>query len=108
MQVQKIQNNNYNTIRYQSTNTKNVSFGERLIFDPKFINRLSAGEKSELALLKRLFKRYGQPGDIRIKNDKNVSVQNVIDDLRSKYSEVESQYILSRKVEDAFGDSRVL
>ena len=30
MQVQKIQNNNYNTIRYQSTNTKNVSFGERM------------------------------------------------------------------------------
>jgi len=79
MQVQRIQsNNNYNT-----------NFREKLIFDTKLITRATREEKSELAMLKRLFKNYGFKGEIKVKNDKKISVQDVIENLKSKFGEIE-------------------
>ena len=93
MQVQRIQsNNNYNT-----------NFKEKLKFDTKLISRATREEKSELALLKRLFKNYGFDGEIKVKNDKNVSIKDVIENLRSKFSEIEFEQKKLRKIQDGLG-----
>ena len=68
MQVQRIQNNNYNT-----------TFGERLIFDKKLISRAT-----------------------------KTTVKSIIDDLYSRFDKSNSERIKSRKIEDAFDDSRLI
>ena len=69
MQIQKIQNtNNYNT-----------NFKQKLIFDTKTITRATKEEKHELAILKNIFKNNGIKGEIKIKENKNNSIQNIIE-----------------------------
>jgi hypothetical protein len=73
MQVQRVQNNNYNT-----------TFGEKLIFDTKLITRATREEKSEMVLLKRLFRDNGNKGNIKVKNNRKLSVKDIIADLQSR------------------------
>ena len=98
MQVQRIQNNN----NYSTT------FGEKLIFDKKLIVRATKEEKAELVYLKNLFKSRGVKGDIKIKNNAKTTIKSIIDDLYSKFDKSNSERIKSRKIEDAFGDSRLI
>jgi hypothetical protein len=77
MQIQKIQNNNnYNT-----------NFRQKLLFDTKTITRATRDEKHELAILKNMFKNNGIKGDIKIKENKNNSIQDIIENLKLKYRE---------------------
>ena len=98
MQVHRIQNNNnYNT-----------AFGERLIFDKKLISRATKEEKAEFVYLKNLFKSRGIDGNIEVKNDAKTTVKSIIDDLYSRFDKSNSERIKLRKIEDAFGDSRLI
>ena len=93
MQVQRIQNNNYNT-----------AFGEKLIFDKKLISRATKEEKAEFIYLKNLFNSRGIDGNIEVKNNTKTTVKSIIDDLYSKFDKSNSERIKLRKIEDAFGD----
>ena len=93
MQVQRIQNNNYNT-----------AFREKLIFDKKLISRATKEEKAELVYLKNLFNSRGIDGNIEVKNNTKTTVKSIIDDLYSKFDKSNSERIKLRKIEDAFGD----
>lgn len=98
MQVQRVQNNNnYNT-----------TFGEKLIFDKKLISRATREEKAEFVYLKNLFISRGIDGNIEVKNNTKTTVKNIIDDLYSKFDKSNSDRIKSRKIEDAFSDSRLI
>lgn len=97
MQVQRIQNNNYN-----------MSFGEKLIFNKKLVSRATKEEKAEFIHLKNLFLNEGKDGNIEVKNNTKTTVKNIIDDLYSKLDKSNSERIKSRKIEDAFGDSRLI
>jgi hypothetical protein len=80
MQIQKVQNNNYNT-----------AFGHKLIFDTKLITRATREEKAEMVILKRMFKDNGIKGNIKIKNDRKASVQDIIENLRTKFNQIKSK-----------------
>ena len=104
-----------------------TNFQQKLILDTKTISRATREEKAELAELKRMFKLNGLKGDIKValnrvysfkvsetepktsytvsNNNKKITVRDIIEHLKTKYSNTESNKILSRKVEDAFGDS---
>ena len=97
MQVQRVQNNNYN-----------IAFGEKLIFDKKLISRATKEEKAEFVYLKNLFKSRGIDGNIEIKNNTKTTVKSIIDDLYSRFYKSNSERIKSRKIEDAFGDSGLI
>ena len=71
MQIQKIQNNNYNT-----------GFKQKLIFDTRLITRATREEKSELVLLKKLFQNNGQKGEVEVKNNSKMTVKDIIESLR--------------------------
>ena len=79
MQVQKVQNNNYKT-----------TFGEKLIFDTKLITRATREEKSEMVLLKRLFRDNGNKGNIKVKNNRKLSVKDIIADLQSRLNKTQT------------------
>ena len=79
MQVQRVQNNNYNT-----------TFGEKLIFDTKLITRATREEKSEMVLLKRLFRDNGNKGNIKVKNNRKLSVKEIIADLQSRLNKTQT------------------
>ena len=97
MQVQRVQNTNYNT-----------NFGEKLTFDKKLISRATKEEKAEFVYLKNLFESKGIDGNIKVKNNTKTSVKSIIDDLYSRFDKSNSERIKSRKIEDAFDDSRLI
>ena len=76
MHVVRVQNNNNNTV-----------FGQKLKFDAQLISRATSEEKSELAILKKLFKDNGIKGEISVNNDKKVTIQTIIDNLKLKFNE---------------------
>lgn len=81
MQIQKIQNNNnYNT-----------SFRQKLLFDAKTITRATKEERHELAILKNMFKNNGIKGKIKIKENKKISIQDIIKNLKLRYKETEAE-----------------
>lgn len=94
MQVQQINN---------STN-----FGHKVKFDPKIINRATREEKAEMASLKYKFKLNGFKDEINVKNDKNQTVQKIIEKLKAEFDKFESERIKLRKMEDAFGDEKII
>ena len=103
-----------------------TNFQQKLILDGKTISRATREEKAELAEIKRMFKFNGLKGDIKValnrvysfkvsetepktnytvsNNNEKITVRDIIEHLKTKYSNTESNKILSRKVEDAFGD----
>ena len=87
MQVQRVQNNNYKT-----------TFGEKLIFDTKLIARATREEKSEMVLLKRLFRDNGNKCSIKVKNNRKLSVKEIIADLQAKFSKTEAERMKSKEV----------
>jgi len=92
MQVQRIQNNNYNT-----------NFREKLTIDKTLISRATKEEKAEFVYLKNLFKSRGIDGDIEVENNPKVTVKSIINNLYLKFDESNLARIKSRKIEDALG-----
>jgi len=105
-----------------------TNFQQKLILDGKTISRATREEKAELSELKRMFKFNGLKGDIKVtlnkaysfkvletepktsysvsnNNKTKITIRDIIEHLKTKYSEAETNKILSRKIEDAFGDS---
>jgi hypothetical protein len=78
MQVQRISNNNTN-------------FKQKLKFDTRTIVRATREEKAELAFIKRMFKNNGIKGEIKVKENKNISIQEIIENLKTKFREAKAK-----------------
>ena len=94
-------------MQVQSINNS-INFGHKIKFDPKIVSRATKEEKAELASLKYKFKYNGFKDEIIVKNNKNQTIQNIIEKLRAEYEKYESERIMRRKLEDAFGDEKYI
>jgi len=81
----------------------NLSFGEKLTFDKRLVSRATREEKNELALLRRLYRDNGFVGEIDVKNNKKLPVKDIIKNLYSEFSKIETEQKKLRIMEDAFG-----
>ena len=86
----------------------NLSFGEKITFDKRLVARATKEEKNELSLLKRLYRDNGFIGEIEVKNNKKLKVQDIIKDLYSGFSKIETEQAKYRTIEDAFGNSKFI
>ena len=95
MQVQRIQNNNYNT-----------NFREKICFDPKMLRTATVEQRDELMSLKRQIQNLSSNNSevIKIEFTKGMNtVKEVIDYLYEKLRQIEFVKRKSETISAAFG-----